>query len=509
MTENFAGVVEHTGNEELELQAHFLGLAAHYARHRRLAWWTGLGGLAARVVAVSLIAASLPLDLESKAQGNPLVMGLAVALYLASSVGLIACVCFYAKSRGRSAWWGLLAFLCGFVFWLVALVILLVIEDFGYEPARLKLEQYGAADIPAPRPSAAAIGALLALTLLFAGIGAARVTKVFKFNLARFEQQAKLGPKGRLPVGLPGAETAEAAEAARDVDAGPLPDFAKRPCLVGSEPTGAAILLDGQPTGKTTPSEITIWAGRDHTVRVVMEGYAPAEQGVFAGLSDKPQLQLKLAAYPKVEVATEPEGAQVYVDGVLKLPATPGWFYADTKDPTLVVKKAGFVEASHRPAFEAGQPASVSLKLVPAFTVSVESKPEGAAIILDGVKTALKTPAVIAVAAGKKHELRLEHEGITTPVTKLKPLKAGAETKVVVDVAAALRAELKAKIKRLSAEVAKWDAALRRLEAKETGFADSIAGERKLQADLDRTQKKVDDLQAELDAAREELSALP
>ncbi len=50
---------------------------------------------------------------------------------------------------------------------------------------------------------------------------------------------------------------------------------------------------------------------------------------------------------------------------------------------------------------------------------------------------------------------------------------------------------------------------VRGLEAKDTGFAESIAVERRRQAELERAEQKVDELTSELDSAREELAALP
>jgi hypothetical protein len=500
LNEHLAGVVEHS-QDDLDLQSHLVEKAEHFARYRRGAWWAGLGGLAARGVALSLILASMPLDLAPGAspQGNPLVMGLAGLLYLASAVGFIACVSLYALSRDRSGLWGLVVLPCSF---LISLLVLLLIEDFGYGPARRRLEQFGTVDIPLARPGGAAIGGILVVTLVFFGIGAARIGKVFNANLHRFQEQAKQGR-----AHLPGA-TAEAAPE-QDVDAGPLPDIAKRPCRVGSTPGGAAILLDGEPTGKTTPAEITIWAGKDHTVRVALEGFAPAEKGVFAGLKDEPELSFDLVAYPKVEVASEPDGAEVLVGGKLKLSATPGWFYGEAApETTLTVRKRGFVDVTQKIAVEKGQPASVSVRLVPAFYLVVESKPEGAQVILDGIKTGLKTPVELAVAAGKRHELQLEHGGATTPKSKLKPLKAGASTKLFIDIAAAQQAELKARIKKLTAELARWNSILRKLEAKETGFAESAAVERRRQAQMDQAQQKVDELNSELDTAREDLLGL-
>lgn len=47
-----------------------------------------------------------------------------------------------------------------------------------------------------------------------------------------------------------------------------------------SEPPGAAIILDGEPTDRLTPDFFVLEAGREHRVRLELEGYEPTEETV-------------------------------------------------------------------------------------------------------------------------------------------------------------------------------------------------------------------------------------
>ena len=53
--------------------------------------------------------------------------------------------------------------------------------------------------------------------------------------------------------------------------------------LIASEPLGAHIAIDGQDTGKTTPSRLQLGGnvGHDHEVVLTMKGYRPARRRLY------------------------------------------------------------------------------------------------------------------------------------------------------------------------------------------------------------------------------------
>lgn len=76
-----------------------------------------------------------------------------------------------------------------------------------------------------------------------------------------------------------------------------LTELTGRPATLAitSTPPGAQILLDGQPTGQTTPAEISMEAG-DHAVELRLDGYQPFQQTVTAQASARLRMEVPLTA---------------------------------------------------------------------------------------------------------------------------------------------------------------------------------------------------------------------
>lgn len=53
--------------------------------------------------------------------------------------------------------------------------------------------------------------------------------------------------------------------------------------LIGSDPLGARILVDGQDTGRTTPASLPLGGlfGSDHTIELQKRGYRPARRRLY------------------------------------------------------------------------------------------------------------------------------------------------------------------------------------------------------------------------------------
>ena len=472
--------------------SHLLLHVESFARHRLRAWWCGVIGMLLAGLSVWLM------SFIENASRHRVAVTACSALASFSWVLLIACVSFYAMSRGRSALWGLFN-ICCCNSTVIALLLLTVLEDRGGLGLLASLKKEGHADLPATRPNT------FILIVLF-GLGVS-LYAMATLNIKQLESN-----RVELLALIDQARNTRASavkEPAQPLAEAPLPDFAKRPCKVTSAPANAAILLDGVPTGKTTPAEITIWAGKDHIVRVVHEGYVASDKEVFVGTAESPKLHFELKPIPKIRVTTVPEGAEVSIGTEVVLAATPGTFYlgSDFVGMTLVVRKPGFASVHRK--ISAEKLSDISLRLLPGALVHVDSKPRNAEVIIDGERTGLLTPVEVSVAAGKKHELRLEYEGYTTRATRIKPMKANKSTKVFVDIASTRKAVLRGEIMRLSVEVARWESTLRRLEEENSSiFADSPAVERKRAVDLKRAQDRVEELHSALEQKRDELSGL-
>lgn len=57
----------------------------------------------------------------------------------------------------------------------------------------------------------------------------------------------------------------------------------REPVLITSDPLGARIEVDGRDTGRTTPATLAIGGnfGRDHTVRLLLEGHRPEVRRLY------------------------------------------------------------------------------------------------------------------------------------------------------------------------------------------------------------------------------------
>jgi hypothetical protein len=161
------------------------------------------------------------------------------------------------------------------------------------------------------------------------------------------------------------------------------PAFAGR-VLVRSTPSGARVLVDGKDRGQT-PATIRELGRGEHRVRIVRDGYTTAERRVVLS-SSQPSQSLS------VPLAKEPR---------------PG-----TKAPV-----------TSRPA-----PAAVAAAASAVASLVVESRPQGAAVIIDGRQVGT-TPLSLSDVRTGSHAVRLERDGYriwTAPVT----VSAGEQNRV-------------------------------------------------------------------------------
>jgi serine/threonine protein kinase len=142
---------------------------------------------------------------------------------------------------------------------------------------------------------------------------------------------------------------------------------------ISSEPKGARIMLDGQETGKTTPSEIKVESG-EHTLGLNLQNYRPAS--TLITLRDG-----QVFSYgPKLQAIAPPTAAQPR-----KLPSPP------PAPSTIAPAKMG--------------------------TVDVRSMPSGAYIVINGRNTGKTTPQHLSYSPGR-YFLTLRLDGYK-PVTQI------------------------------------------------------------------------------------------
>jgi len=87
---------------------------------------------------------------------------------------------------------------------------------------------------------------------------------------------------------------------------------------VNSNPTGAAISLDGQDTGKTTNATLTDVAPGSHTLKLVKQGYKVWQDTVTVNKGETTHVNVTLEEEPRVgsiQANSNPSGAAISLDG--------------------------------------------------------------------------------------------------------------------------------------------------------------------------------------------------
>jgi serine/threonine protein kinase len=153
--------------------------------------------------------------------------------------------------------------------------------------------------------------------------------------------------------------------------------------LVRSAPSGARVFVDGKDRGQT-PAAIAALARGEHRIRVVREGYTTAERRVVLSPS-RPEQSLS------VPLAPEPRSAR----SALSAPSS-------SKPNARATEEAGpaSLKPAEKPAAEAG-------------TLVVESRPAGAAVLVDGRRVGT-TPLDIGDVRAGNHAIRIERDGYRT-----------------------------------------------------------------------------------------------
>ena len=142
--------------------------------------------------------------------------------------------------------------------------------------------------------------------------------------------------------------------------------------MVRSEPPGAAILLDGEPTLQKTPAVLKPVKFGPHTIVVRLSGFAPGDTGVMltkdsASAQVSFELKAQQAAPAELTITTEPAGAEVFIDG-RSAGASPvkGKSVESTLEHVVRVHLEGFADETVSVTPAAGEKKSVTLTLKPA-----------------------------------------------------------------------------------------------------------------------------------------------
>ncbi len=182
---------------------------------------------------------------------------------------------------------------------------------------------------------------------------------------------------------------------------------------VASAPYGAAILIDGKPTGLVTPTQLNQWDfSVPHELTFTLRDYYPEKRIVAPGLHPD-DLDVQLAKLAHVSLSTEPEGASIEW-GDRDVGVTPFSFDVPAeRDVDVILKLGGHLPVSQRFRLKAGEEAQRTLTLHSMSTLILDTEPAGAKVSVDGQKP-VAAPAEVDVEAGVPHHLQFEFPGLPT-----------------------------------------------------------------------------------------------
>lgn len=186
---------------------------------------------------------------------------------------------------------------------------------------------------------------------------------------------------------------------------------------VRSELDEIEVLIDGEPAG-TAPGLITDIPRGSHVVEFRKHRYFPERREIeIEGLGRTQPVEVSLdPAWGQMEITSDPEGAEVLVDGnpVGETPLTTEVLETGT---TLTVAKRGYKTWEREVSVKAGTTRAHPLieMVVADGTVEVHSSPAGANVSVGGEFRGI-TPVRIELSPLREHRLELFLEGYRTAV---------------------------------------------------------------------------------------------
>ena len=182
---------------------------------------------------------------------------------------------------------------------------------------------------------------------------------------------------------------------------------------VTSNPSGAAVMLDGESTGKVTPCTIEEVKSGEHEIQLYKENYTPVVQNVTIIDGQTIPMDISLAArFAQVTITTLP-GASIKINGALK--GTSSY----TEELMEGIYEVDVTLANHRSATKqievvAGVPQSVELNPTPIFgSLEIITTPMDATITINGKDYGI-TPIVLDNLLIGEYDVVLSKTGCAT-----------------------------------------------------------------------------------------------
>lgn len=194
--------------------------------------------------------------------------------------------------------------------------------------------------------------------------------------------------------------------------------------VLTSEPSGAAISLNGQDTGRVTPAQLQAIPGQEASVSLTADGFLPvsltvtptvdAPAVVAATLQRDPNATANMSG--SIRVTYEPADAVLTVDGTAYPGPPPVQVDALSlfEEHELRIEKLGFETATDSFTLENADTMNVQFALVAAQevgVVNIRSNPVGAEIVINGEIVGVTPLEGLQLVADQEYQIVLQRDG--------------------------------------------------------------------------------------------------
>ncbi len=193
--------------------------------------------------------------------------------------------------------------------------------------------------------------------------------------------------------------------------------------ILKSVPTGAEVTIGGAHRG-STPLEIDLPAGIQHELAVNAAGFAPWTRSVFADAGKKIAVEARLEAVgARVTIQGEPDGAQLFIDGV-ESGRTPQSLELSAVAHRIEVRKEGWLTYTSTVTPAKGFDRTVQYRLVPEDRSLALAQTAATVYTQTGYMLRLVPAGTFSMGSERREQGRRPNEGFRR-VTLKRPLYFG------------------------------------------------------------------------------------
>ncbi len=181
--------------------------------------------------------------------------------------------------------------------------------------------------------------------------------------------------------------------------------------FVDSNPPGAEIFLQNTSTGKFTPDSIKNLVPESYDVRLKLNEFTDSSLvvNVKGGLTITVYVDFTLST-GNLFVSSSPQGAQIFLENINTEKTTPdSIFYLEPRSYNVKLIFTNGDDVTQNVLIEAGKTSDLILNYF--GTLSIDSNPPGAEVLLDSITTGKVTPAILDSLFPGQYEVSLKLTG--------------------------------------------------------------------------------------------------